>query len=130
MPAPTTTVIAPESATRTNVLRRRQRVPVVLRLSPQQASDLPRWMPHLVAEVRRQLRQHGDTARDVTIDLSALPPTPACAPLLMLFTLVRRLLSADAGIVVTGVSPALRACLIAELPTGVTVVDRRGRRWS
>jgi hypothetical protein len=87
-------------------------------------------MPHLVAEVRRQLRQHGDTARDVTIDLSALPPTPACAPLLMLFTLVRRLLSADAGIVVTGVSPALRACLVAELPTGVTVVDRRGRRWS
>jgi hypothetical protein len=91
---------------------------------------MPRWMPHLVDEVRRQLRHHGDTARDVTIDLSELPPTPACAPLLMLFTLVRRLLSADARIVVTGVNPALRPCLVAELPTGVTVVDGRGRRWS
>jgi hypothetical protein len=87
-------------------------------------------MPHLVAEVRRQLRRGGDARRDVMIDLSSLPPSPACAPLLMLFTLVRRLLSADAGIVVTGVHPALSACLVAELPTGVTVVDRRGRRWS
>ncbi|TWF82197.1 hypothetical protein FHX44_118142 [Pseudonocardia hierapolitana] len=87
-------------------------------------------MPHLVEEARRQLRHHGDAARDVVIDLSSLPPTSACAPLLMLFTLVRRLLSADAGVVVTGVNPALRACLVAELPTGVTVVDRRGRRWS
>jgi hypothetical protein len=87
-------------------------------------------MPYLVEEVRRQLRRHGDPAREVIIDLSSLPPTPACAPLLMLFTLVRRLLTADAGIVVTGVNPALRACLVAELPTGVTVVDRRGRRWS
>ena len=90
---------------------------------------MPRWVPYLVQEVRRRLRDHG-SAGNVVVDLSAVPPAPTCAPLLMLFGLIRRLLNPDAQIVVTGVSPAVRACLVADLPKGVTVVDRRGRRWS
>jgi len=86
-------------------------------------------MPYLVQEVRRRLRDHG-SAGNVVVDLSAVPPAPTCAPLLMLFGLIRRLLNPDAEILVTGASPAVRACLVADLPKGVTVVDRRGRRWS
>jgi hypothetical protein len=103
--------------------------PVVLTLAPHQARDLPRTIPHLVGDVRRRLLRHSGSPPAVTIDLSAVPPTPACAPLLLLFRLVRRLTDPPAEVVVTGASPALATCLVADLPAGTTVTDRRGRRW-
>jgi hypothetical protein len=39
-------------------------------------------------------------------------------------------LGMTARVEVTGANPALRACLAAQLPAGVTLVDRKGRRWS
>jgi hypothetical protein len=105
--------------------------PVLLKLTPHQARDMPRWIPHLIHYVRRRLLQQPENASPtVAIDLSAIPPTPACAPLLLLFRLVRRLLGTTSQVIVTGVNVALCTCLVADLPAGVTVVDQRGRRWS
>lgn len=105
--------------------------PVLLRLTPHQAADLPRWIPHLVADVRSRLAQQpAQTSPSVTIDLSALPASAACAPLLFLFGLVRRLVGTTSEVVVTGVNAALGPCLLAGLPAGVTVIDHRRRRWS
>jgi hypothetical protein len=108
---------------------------VELALSAHQVEDLARTIPRLLDEVRRQLaRLAGRPAPDVVIDLSAVPPVPACSPLLLLFRLVRRLVrrsvGPDAHVVVAGVGPALSACLVPDLPTGVVLVDPRGRRWS
>jgi hypothetical protein len=95
-----------------------------------QATDLHHSIPVLVRDVRRQLRRRrGNPGDRVTIDLSAVPPVPACAPLLLLFGLVRRVVGAKPDIVVTGTSPALAACLVAGLPEGVVVVDQSDRRW-
>jgi hypothetical protein len=86
-------------------------------------------MPHLIENVRRRLQEAEDAPPPVVIDLSGIPPTPACAPLLMLFRLVRRMLPTTSPVVVTGVSAALGACLVVDLPAGVVVIDQRGRRW-
>jgi hypothetical protein len=105
--------------------------PLILTVTAHQAGNLPHWTPHLVQHVRHRLRQRSaDAPPAVVIDLSAVPPTPACAPLLMLFRLVRRSVDPKSPVVVTGVNVALSACLVDELPTGVTLIDRRGRRWS
>jgi hypothetical protein len=120
--------------------RGERRVPVnegtvELVLTAHQVEDLPRTIPRLLDEVRRQLaRPVGRPASGVVIDLSAVPLVPACSPLLLLFRLVRRLVrrsvGPDARVVVAGVGPALSACLVPDLPTGVVLVDGRGRRWS
>ena len=108
---------------------------VEIALDPHQVEDLPRAIPRLLDEVRGKLsRLAGRRAPEVVIDLSAVPPVPACSPLLLLFRLVRLLLrrsvGPDARVVVTGVGPALSACFVPDLPTGVVLVDTRGRRWS
>jgi hypothetical protein len=68
--------------------------------------------------------------RDLVVDLSAVPPTPIAAPLLLLVNLLRRLVGGDGRIEVVGVSPAILGALTAfDLPAEVTVTDTRGRRW-
>jgi hypothetical protein len=104
--------------------------PLLLELAPHQARDLPRWIPHLIQHVRGRLPGSGNAPPAVVIDLSGVPPTPACAPFLLLFRLVRRLSGSRSPVVVTGVNAALCACLVAGLPAGVMVIDQRGRRWS
>ncbi|WP_214401110.1 hypothetical protein [Pseudonocardia lacus] len=109
----------------------REREQVVLALVAHQVADLARTIPYLVADVRRRLGEvAGPGEADVVIDLSAVPPAPACAPLLLLFRLVRRLVGPAARVLVTGVAPALSACLVSGLPDGVVLVDRSGRHWS
>jgi len=90
---------------------------VEVALDPHQVEDLPRAIPRLLDEVRGKLsRLAGRRAPEVVIDLSAVPPVPACSPLLLLFRLVRRLLrrsvGPDARVVVTGVGPALWVCTV------------------
>jgi hypothetical protein len=74
----------------------------------------------------RKRRLEGPTP-GVVVDLSAVPPNPAYAPLLLLLRLMRRLVAPSTRSEVTGTSSDLAACLVAVLPAGV-VVDRSGRR--
>ena len=87
-------------------------------------------IPMLLSTVRHRLvnRRH-QTRVVVELDLTAVPPTPICAPLLRLITLLLQVPGTESEVVVTGVSPALAAGLIAGLPDRVVVVDRTGRRW-
>jgi hypothetical protein len=104
---------------------------VALRVTREEARTLHRSIPALVGRVRQELASQGSHPRRVIVlDLSAVPPTPIASPLLFLVHLLRRLAAADAMIDVTGVTPALVAALTAyDLPTGVTLIDTRGRRW-
>jgi hypothetical protein len=88
-------------------------------------------VPILVREVRHQLASRGpEDVREIVLDLSDVPPTPAAAPLLFLVRLLRRLTDEDGRVEVTGVSPALAAALTPfDLPDGVTLTDTKGRRW-
>jgi hypothetical protein len=91
--------------------------------------SLQHSIPLVIADVRRQLAGRASSLTEVTVDLSAVPPIPACAPLLLLFRLLRRVVSRTTKLVVVGVNPALTACLVAGLPDDVLVVDQTGRRW-
>lgn len=102
---------------------------ISLTLTPHEVRTLSYSIHGLMQSVRDQLSRQGGCVDRVSIDLSAVPPLPACAPLLSLFGLVRRAVGSKPDIVVTGPSPALASCLIADLPDGVIVVDRTGRRW-
>jgi hypothetical protein len=104
--------------------------PVRIRVTPDDARTLHRSIPRLVAEARRRLAASpGTPGRDLVVDLSAVPPTPIAAPLLLLVNLLRRLVGSDGRIDAVGVSPALAAALTAfDLPAEVTVTDTRGRR--
>ena|SRR5690242_9650309 len=106
--------------------------PVVLRLEPEHLRTIHRSIPILVGEARRQLASRGPgDVREVVLDLSAIPPTPVAAPLLLLVRLLRRLADADGSVEVVGVSPALAAALIPfELPAGVALTDTSRRRWA
>jgi hypothetical protein len=67
--------------------------------------------------------------RDLVVDLSAVRPSPAVAPLFFLVHLLCRLVG-DGKIDIIGVTPAFVGALTAfELPNNATVVDVRGRRW-
>jgi hypothetical protein len=103
---------------------------VRIQVTPDDARTLHRSIPRLVAEARRRLAASpGMPGRDLVVDLSAVPPTPIAAPLLLLVNLLRRLVGRDGRIDVVGVSPALAAALTAfDLPAEVTVTDTRGRR--
>ena len=105
--------------------------PVVLRLTPEHVRKFHRNIPILVREVRRQLAsRHSADVREVVLDLSDVPPTPAAAPLLLLVRLLRRLTDEDVQIEVSGVSPALAAALIPfDMSERVTITDTSGRRW-
>jgi ABC-type transporter Mla MlaB component len=105
--------------------------PVHLRVTPEDVRTLHRRIPELVGQVRQQLRSSsGSTQRHIVLDLSAVPPTPIAAPLLFLVHLLRRLVNDKGKIDVIGVTPALRAALIAyDLPDNITVIDAHGRRW-
>lgn len=102
---------------------------IAVSLTAHEVRTLSSSIPGIVHGVRRQLSERGDPGDQVTVDLSAVPPVPACAPLLSLFGLVRRTVGPKPLIVVTGANAALAACLVADLPDGVVLVDRRGRRW-
>ncbi|MFC5235564.1 hypothetical protein [Pseudonocardia zijingensis] len=102
---------------------------IELAVTPFEARNLPYTIHGIMRSVRDQLSRMGGSADQVTIDLSAVPPLPACAPLLALFQHVQRAVGPRATIVVIGPSPALAACLRADLPEGVVLVDRTGRRW-
>jgi hypothetical protein len=102
---------------------------IVISLTADQAMSLQRSIPLVIAGVRRQLAGRASAIVEVTVDLSAVPPIPACAPLLLLFRLLRRVVGPTTKLVVVGVSPALTACLVAGLPDDVLVVDQTGRRW-
>lgn len=106
--------------------------PVVVRVTAGEAAFLHRSVSRLVREAQLQLASRVDGARrELVLDLSAVPPIPALAPLLLLIRLVRRLLGPGGRVDVTGVNPALAGALAAfDLPEGVGLVDRRGRRWS
>ena len=87
-------------------------------------------IPMLLSTVRRQLTNRRRQTRVVVeLDLTAVPPTPICAPLLRLITLLLQVAGRASEVVVTGASPALVAGLIARLPDRVVVVDQAGRRW-
>jgi hypothetical protein len=102
---------------------------VVLHITADQVRNPHRTIPILVAEVQQRLAGQWDDL-GITLDLSAVPPTPAAAPLLFLVNLLRRISSPKAEIVVTGITPALAAAMTAyDLPQNVTFVDARGRRW-
>lgn len=105
--------------------------PVRIRVTADDARTLHRSIPRLVAEARRWLAASpGTVLRDLVVDLSAVPPTPIAAPLLLLVNLLRRLVGGDGRIEVVGVSPAILGALTAfDLPAEVTVTDTRGRRW-
>ncbi|WP_445189165.1 hypothetical protein ACTXG6_19110 [Pseudonocardia sp. Cha107L01] len=92
---------------------------------------MQRSIPKLLRDARRQLAGRRDRTTEVAIvlDLSAVPSMPSCAPLLCLIRLLRRVSGSTSQVTVTGVTPAIRAGLIAGLPAGVTVVDQTGRRW-
>jgi hypothetical protein len=102
---------------------------IVISLTADQAMSLQHSIPLVIADVRRQLAGRASSLTEVTVDLSAVPPIPACAPLLLLFRLLRRVVSRTTKLVVVGVNPALTACLVAGLPDDVLVVDQTGRRW-
>lgn len=109
-----------------------ERRPVVVRLTADEATLLHRSMSRLVRESRQRLVSRPEGARrELVLDLSAVPPVPVLAPLLLLIRLLRRLLGPDGRMDVTGVNPALVGALTAfDLPDGVGLVDTRGRRWS
>jgi hypothetical protein len=90
--------------------------PISLTLTAYEARTRSHSIPGLIHSVRHQLIRQGSPGDHVTIDLSAVPPVPACAPLLSLFRLVRRAVGSKPDIVVTGTSRALAACLVADLP--------------
>jgi hypothetical protein len=101
----------------------------VLHITADQARNLHRTIPVLVADIRQRLAGQRDEL-NIMLDLSAVPPTPAAAPLLFLVNLLRRITSPNLEIVVVGVAPALAAAMTAyDLPQNVTLVDTRGRRW-
>lgn len=102
---------------------------IVLTITADQAQSLHRSIHLLVDSARRQLARRGGVGAGMTVDLWAVPPTPACASLLLLFRLLRQLLRPTSEIVVIGVTPALAPCLMARLPDGVLMVDQTGRRW-
>lgn len=102
--------------------------PVVLHVSADQARELHRSISLLVTDARRRLARRNTADPHLIVDLSAVPPIPACAPLLLLLRLLRRAGPA-ATITVTGPNSALAPCLVAGLPPGVVLVDRSGRRW-
>jgi hypothetical protein len=102
---------------------------VVLHITADQVRNLHRTIPVLIADIRQRLAEQRDDL-DIMLDLSAVPPTPAAAPLLFLVNLLRRIASPNMEIVVVGVAPALAAAMTAyDLPQNVTLVDTRGRRW-
>jgi hypothetical protein len=105
---------------------------VVVRVTADEVASLHRSVSRLVQEARQQLASEADRAgRELVLDLSAVPPVPALAPLLLLIRLLRRLLGPGGRVDVTGVSPALVGALTAfDLPDGVGLVDTRGRHWS
>jgi hypothetical protein len=107
------------------------REPVRIQVTPDDARTLHRSIPRLVDRARRGLAASpGTTRRDIVVDLSAVPPTPIAAPLLLLVNLLRRLVGGNGRIEVIGVSPALAGALTAfDLPVEVTVTDTSGRRW-
>jgi hypothetical protein len=104
---------------------------VVVRVTADEAASLHRNISSLVREARHKLASRADRAkRELVLDLSAVPPVPAVAPLLLLVRLLRSLLGPGGRVSVTWVTPALVGALAAfALPDGVDLVDRRGRRW-
>jgi hypothetical protein len=104
---------------------------VVVALTAEHAWSMHNTIPMLLSTVRRQLanRRHETRVVVVELDLTAVPPTPICAPLLRLITLLLQVAGRSSEVVVTGASPALAAGLIAGLPDRVVVVDQTGRRW-
>jgi len=104
------------------------RAPVRVRVTAGQAQALHRWIPALLNTAKRQLAK-AHHSRHVLLDLSAVPPGPSCAPLLALIRLLRKAGGPEARVSVTGVNPALRPCLAADLDHAVTVIDQNGRAW-
>jgi hypothetical protein len=104
---------------------------VVVRVTAEEVTNLHRSISVLVWGARHKLASQADDAkRELVLDLSAVPPVPAVAPLLLLIRLLRRLVEPDGRVDVTGVTPALAAALTAfDLPDGVGLVDAQGRRW-
>jgi hypothetical protein len=103
---------------------------VRLTVTADDVETLHHRIPELVGRVRQQLLSSPDSPRpDLVVDLSAVPPSSAVAPLLFLVHLLRRLVGGG-KIDIIGVTPALVGGLTAfELPNNVTVIDVRGRRW-
>jgi hypothetical protein len=103
---------------------------VRIQVTPDDARTLHRSIPRLVREARRLLAaSRGTRWRDLVVDLSAVPPMPIAAPLILLVNLLRRLTGGGRTDVV-GVSPALAGALTAFDLREVTVTDTRGRRWT
>lgn len=104
--------------------------PLRLTVTADDVATLHRRIPELVGRVRQQLSSSpASPRRDLVVDLSAVPPSPAVAPLLFLVHLLRRTVG-DGTVDIVGVTPALVGALTAfELPGNVTVIDVRGRRW-
>jgi hypothetical protein len=103
---------------------------VAVALTAEHARSMHYSIPMLLSLVRRQLaNRRNQSGVVVELDLKAVPPIPMCAPLLRLITLLLQAAGRASEVVVTGVSPALGAGLIADLPDRVVVVDQAGRRW-
>ena len=107
------------------------RHPVVVRVTADEAATLHRSISGLVRDARHKLASRVDGARrGLVLDLSAMPPMPAVAPLLLLIRLLRRLQQPGGSVDVIGVNPALAGALTAfDLPDGVGVVTTGGRRY-
>lgn len=100
--------------------------PVVLRATPKQIGDLERSIPLLVSQVRRQLGSDRDgVRREIVLDLSAVPPMPVVAPLLLLVRLLGGLTGPGGKVEVIGGGHGARRRLDGIRPAGQGHVDRR-----
>jgi hypothetical protein len=111
------------------------RPPYRLRLAPDVAGRLGRYISPVVATVRtafEERRREGDTggADRLTIDLSDATTVPG-AQLILLTNLLRQTLGDGVEITLTGARPALMGALVTfDLPRDVVLIDARGRRWT
>ena len=111
------------------------RAPYRLRLAPEVAGQLGRYLSPIVAtmrtefEGRRQAREPGAGDR-LVIDLSAAATVPS-AQLVVLVNLLRAALGNEVEIGLSGVRPMVLGSLVSfDLPHDVAVLDARGRRWT
>lgn len=107
------------------------RPPYSLRLPPDVAADLGRYVSAIVAKVSATYTEDAEAkqADHLTLDLSAVTTVPI-AQLVLLVDLLRRDLGNHVAITLSGVRPAILGSLVAfSIPRGVDVIDSRGRRW-
>jgi hypothetical protein len=111
-----------------------ERQPYRLRLTPDVARQLGRYVSPIVARVRTEFEDRRETDPDgpdrITIDLAGAPTVPA-SQLILLVTLLRHAIGNGVQITLSGVTPAIMGSLVTfDTPPDVVLIDSRGRRWA